>query len=92
MLFIVADINNEHIVYVLNDQVTETDDEFKFTVEDSRPNVVKDLTFYITWSLVEFTVSNVSATETQKFVEVPVIRKGSLRSVSVQCLYLRLLL
>ena len=75
-------------MYILNDQVTETGDEFKFSVEDSRPNIVKDLRFYITWSLVEFTTSNITAIETQKVVEVPVVRRGSLRSVSIDYLYI----
>ena len=61
----------------------ETEDQFKFTVMDSKPNELHDLIFHITWSSVEFGVSNVSAEEKQKVIEIPVIRTGSLNTVSI---------
>lgn len=51
---------------------------------DTRPNTVGDITFYITWSMVSLTTGNITADEIQSTIEVPVVRSGSLNTVSVQ--------
>ncbi|XP_067933161.1 extracellular matrix organizing protein FRAS1-like [Watersipora subatra] len=84
--FTQADINDESIVYYLDDDVMETGDQFKFSVVDSGDNQVKDQTFYFTWSVAEFRTANITITEQDGVVEIPVVRIGSLYSYgSIGC-------
>ena len=83
---LLADIEDGLIIYTLSEGVTDTDDSFEFSVMDSKPNTVSGLTFNIRWSYVEFGIMNISATEEQQIIEIPVMRRGSTSGVSLRAL------
>ena len=83
---LLADIEDGLIIYTLSEGVTDTDDSFEFSVMDSKPNTVSGLTFNIRWSYVEFGMMNISATEEQQIIEIPVMRRGSTSGVSLRAL------
>lgn len=81
LFVIIDDIDNGLITYTLSEGVTDTDDSFEFSVMDSKPNTVTGQTFNIRWSYVEFGLLNITATEDQQIIEIPVMRRGSTNGV-----------
>ncbi|XP_029574000.1 extracellular matrix organizing protein FRAS1 [Salmo trutta] len=82
--FTQADINLGLIRYVLHEEsVTETMDNFKFLVKDSKPNVVSDNLFHIQWSLVSFQHRSYNVSEKAGTVSVTVKRMGNLNQYAI---------
>lgn len=70
-LFSSADINLGLIRYVLHhENIQETMDTFKFSVKDSKPNVVSDNVFHIQWSLISFEHKRSVHTQTLRGIHV----------------------
>uniref|UniRef100_A0A673XCZ9 Fraser extracellular matrix complex subunit 1 n=1 Tax=Salmo trutta TaxID=8032 RepID=A0A673XCZ9_SALTR len=82
--FTQADINLGLIRYVLHEEsVTETMDNFKFLVKDSKPNVVSDNLFHIQWSLISFQHRSYNVSEKAGTVSVTVKRTGNLNQYAI---------
>uniref|UniRef100_A0A8C7MVD0 Fraser extracellular matrix complex subunit 1 n=1 Tax=Oncorhynchus kisutch TaxID=8019 RepID=A0A8C7MVD0_ONCKI len=82
--FTQADVNLGLIRYVLHeDSLTETVDNFKFLVKDSKPNVVSDNLFHIQWSLISFQHRSYNVSEKAGTVSVTVKRTGNLNQYAI---------
>nr|XP_046207425.1 extracellular matrix organizing protein FRAS1-like [Oncorhynchus gorbuscha] len=82
--FTQADVNLGLIRYVLHEEsVTETVDNFKFLVKDSKPNVVSDNLFHIQWSLISFQQRSYNVSEKAGTVSVTVKRTGNLNQYAI---------
>ncbi|XP_056136283.1 extracellular matrix protein FRAS1 [Lampris incognitus] len=82
--FTQADINLGLIRYVLHQEsIQETTDNFKFSVKDSKPNVVSDNVFHIQWSLISFQHKSYNVSEKAGTVAVTVKRSGNLNQYAV---------
>lgn len=57
-------------------------DSFTFEVMDSKPNIIPDNTFHVSWSVIEFGQPYLNVTEETGVIQVPVIRRGNLKQVS----------
>ncbi|KAK6312696.1 hypothetical protein J4Q44_G00160430, partial [Coregonus suidteri] len=82
--FTQADINLGLIRYVLHEEsMTETMDNFKFLVKDSKPNIVSDNFFHIQWSLISFQHRSYNVSEKAGTVSVTVKRMGNLNQYAI---------
>jgi len=87
-LFLISDdVTNGLIVYTMSDDVTDTRDNFEFSVSDSKPNTVDNVMFNIAWSYVSLSTNNITAEEMAGTIEVPVRRTGSLQEVGTIFLF-----
>eukprot|EP00118_Oscarella_pearsei_P010703 m.67205 g.67205 ORF g.67205 m.67205 type:complete len:3953 (+) comp35439_c0_seq1:534-12392(+) len=79
--FTQRDLDRGRVFYV-KENTTETNDRFAFSVADSKPNTLRDQTFDIRWSYLEFDSSKYSVREEVGNVELTVRRRGNLNKVS----------
>lgn len=89
--YILEDINNSVIRFILTAQGAFYEDSFTFDIYDSRPNRIPDNSFHMTWSAVEFELALVNVTETAGIVHIPVKRRGNMKHVSFKMHYISVL-
>uniref|UniRef100_S4RN57 Fraser extracellular matrix complex subunit 1 n=1 Tax=Petromyzon marinus TaxID=7757 RepID=S4RN57_PETMA len=78
------EVNLGVLRYVLEEgKVEETVDSFRFSVRDSKPNVVSDNVFHIQWSIISFQHRRYNASETAGTVSVTVKRRGNLNQYAI---------
>uniref|UniRef100_A0A4W3I1G5 Fraser extracellular matrix complex subunit 1 n=1 Tax=Callorhinchus milii TaxID=7868 RepID=A0A4W3I1G5_CALMI len=82
--FTQEEVNLGLIHYVLNeDKIQETMDTFKFSVKDSKPNIVSDNVFHIQWSLISFEYTSYNVSEKAGSISVTVKRSGNLNQYAI---------
>ncbi|GIY35545.1 extracellular matrix protein FRAS1 [Caerostris darwini] len=73
----VEDVNDGIVQYVLNnDNFLSTDDQFIFSIEDTKPNKLFNNRFKIEWTRVNFNSSSYNVSESDEFLEIPIFRRG----------------
>ncbi|KAK3090989.1 hypothetical protein FSP39_016284, partial [Pinctada imbricata] len=77
------DIHNQIVRYVMTSDPMTLQDSFTFNLMDSKPNIVPDNVFHITWSVIEFEEVQLNVTETSGVIKVPVVRMGNLNQYSI---------
>lgn len=77
------DINGAKIRYRMAKESSNLQDSFQFDVMDRKPNVVPGNQFHIMWSEISIGLSFFNITETQRVLQVPVVRRGNLKQVSL---------
>ncbi|GFO33130.1 extracellular matrix protein fras1-like [Plakobranchus ocellatus] len=77
------DLENSKITYRLTDESPLLQDSFRFDLMDTKPNVLPDNVFHITWSEVSLGQSVFNTSETQGVLRVPVIRTGNLKQYAI---------
>ncbi|CAN0438603.1 unnamed protein product [Lampetra planeri] len=82
--FTQEEVNLGVLRYVLEEgKVEETVDSFRFSVRDSKPNMVSDNVFHIQWSIISFQHRRYNASETAGTVSVTVKRRGNLNQYAI---------
>ncbi|GIZ02711.1 extracellular matrix protein FRAS1 [Caerostris extrusa] len=75
--FTQKDVNDGIVQYVLsNDNFLSTEDQFIFSIEDTKPNKLFNNRFKIEWTRVNFNSSFYNVSESDEFLEIPIFRKG----------------
>ena len=86
-MYILVDIDNSMISYVLNEGVDDTSDHFTFRVQDAGGNDIPSTVFTLTWSYTSFKFATVEVNETDRHASVTVQRRGSLTNTAFVCTY-----
>ncbi|CAG5116316.1 unnamed protein product, partial [Candidula unifasciata] len=81
--FTQKDINNAVIRYRMSRGSSNLQDNFDFDVMDRKPNMVPGNRFHIVWSEISIGQSFFNITETQRVLQVPVVRRGNLKQYCV---------
>ena len=69
------------IRYLLTGNISATADSFQFNIMDSKPNVLEDNVFHISWCVLQFEKHKMEVAEHEGIIRVPISRYGNLKQV-----------
>ncbi|XP_050400427.2 FRAS1-related extracellular matrix protein 1 [Patella vulgata] len=80
--FTQKDLDEDSLIYIVNKDVTSTNDSFTFRVEDNRGNELNNQHISFEWSRIEFISADMVACENVGTLSITILRRGALNQMA----------